>query len=313
MRLKTENFIGERLDKSLSIESCVVRSTIQVLIKNGKIKKNGDIFTDNSYKIKKNDLIEYEILQENFHLKPKKMDLKIIYEDNDVIVIDKPINLIVHPNGNNDEDTLVNVLIDKYKELSNIGGHFRLGIVHRLDKNTSGLMLIAKNNDAHLNLKYQLENRILSRNYMGIVWNVLHPREGKIDGYIKRDKLKMTMVDENTNNARYSCTNYKTIATYLNNSISLVEFKLDTGRTHQIRIHCSHKKCPIVGDKTYGGNSLHLKKEFSIYKDVIEKFERQALHSYKISFIQPTTKEKLQFNIPISEDMQNLINEIEKY
>jgi 23S rRNA pseudouridine1911/1915/1917 synthase len=169
-------------------------------------------------------------------------------------------------------------------------------------------MVIAKNNQTHTKLTEQLQNRILKRNYLGITWGVLNPKSGQIEGYMNRSKAnrnKMEMVNDDS--ALYSLTNYKTIKTFLGDSLSLVEFKLDTGRTHQIRVHCSFKGCPIVGDQVYGGNARHLKKEYRDFSDIVDNFPRQALHSYKIELLQPNTKKKLGFEVDMPEDMKRLI------
>jgi 23S rRNA pseudouridine1911/1915/1917 synthase len=302
-----------RIDKAL-FDSCIennieiTRTQIQNLIKNENLLKNNKIFCDVSYKIKSNEEFSLNIPDlEKVELKAKSIPLEIIYEDDDVLVINKQAGLTTHPGSGNTENTLVNALLNLYgKNLSNIGGEFRPGIVHRLDKDTSGLMVIAKNNNAHKNLTEQLKNRVLSRNYIGILWGILNPKNGKIEGFMERSKinrLKMEMVDE----GRYSLTNYKTLKTFLDNSISMVEFKLDTGRTHQIRLHCSSKNCPLVGDKLYGGKSRHLKEKYEV-KKLVDNFSRQALHSYKISFQQPTTKEIKNFEIPLANDILKLIN-----
>ncbi|GMO64061.1 MAG: RluA family pseudouridine synthase [Rickettsiales bacterium] len=302
-----DKFVGVRLDKALSEDSSLSRVVVQSLIQGNNVKKNGIIFTDNSYKIRVGDVIEYEIISEVSELKAKAMELEIVYEDNDLIVINKPAGLTTHPNGHNDTNTLVNVLLTNYKDkLSTIGGDFRPGIVHRLDKDTSGLMVIAKNDATHLNLKEQLELRLLSRRYIGIVWGAFLHKEGEIEGYITRNALKMKYNDTD-NGGRYSLTKYKTLHTYLNNSLSMIEFELNTGRTHQIRLHCSAKKHPIVGDSMYGGKTYHLKNEYVEEREFIENFPRQALHSYKISFKQPTTGKVLKFEIGMPDDIKKLI------
>ena len=314
-----EDQVNGRIDKILAdfhkIKSLnITRSTVQELIKQGFLTKNSGVFRDNSYKAKLND--EFVLNVPDFEkdtLKATSIPLNIVYEDDDLIVINKQAGLTTHPGAGNDEDTLANALLSLYGDnLSKIGGEFRPGIVHRLDKDTSGLMVVAKNDEAHLKLSGQLQKRDLKRIYTGFLWGVLHPRNGQIEGYIERSKtnrLKMEMVAEGQ--GRYSLTNYKTIATFAERSISLAEFNLDTGRTHQIRIHCSYMGCPLVGDHVYGGNSRHLKKEYE-QKDLVDSFPRQALHSYKISFYQPTTNKLLKFEVPLPEDMQKLLNELKK-
>ncbi|MDR0423706.1 MAG: RluA family pseudouridine synthase [Rickettsiales bacterium] len=304
--LNTENYINQRIDKSLSIDANIIRNFAQKIIKSGNLKKNGVVWMDNSYKIKEGDIFEYQILEKVNKIEALKIDLSIVYEDEDVLVIDKPPNLMVHPNGKNDTNTLVNALVDKYK-LSTIGGEFRPGIVHRLDKDTTGLMVIAKNDISHLNLKKQLQDRILKRKYIGILWGVLG-KQGKMEYFLKKEQLKMKVVT--SQDERYSLTHYKTLETFLDKSLSMVEFELDTGRTHQIRVHCSHEGCPIIGDKVYGGTSRYLKKEFSTHKNLVEKFERQALHSYKLTFRQPTTDKLLEFKIEIPNDMKHLLDKL---
>lgn len=314
-----EDQINNRADKVLAdfhkVKGLnITRGNVQELIENGFLTKNNEVFKDNSYRVKLNDELILNIPEvEDEVLKPASIPLNIIYEDDDLIVINKQAGLTTHPGAGNDEDTLANALFGIYGDnLSKIGGEFRPGIVHRLDKDTSGLMVVAKNDDAHLKLSEQLQNRELKRIYMGFLWGVLNPKNGQIEGYMDRSKsnrLKMEMLAEG--NGRYSLTNYKTLTSFAGRSISLCEFNLDTGRTHQIRLHCSYMGCPLVGDHVYGGNSKHLKKEYS-QKDLIDNFARQALHSYKISFSQPTTCKILKFEVPLPEDMQNLLIELKK-
>ena len=310
--------IDIRIDKLLSnIYSNLTRTEIEKYIKEGCLLKNNEVFKKNSYKTKINDEFIFNIpIKEKNELKPTKIPLNIVYEDNDLIVINKQANLTTHPGAGNNDFTLVNALLDKYgnKNLSNISGEFRLGIIHRLDKDTTGLMIVAKNNDSHIKLAEQLQKRILKRKYIALLWGVLKPLNGKIEGYIERDKQnKLKMIISKENIGRYSLTNYETIETFLSNSISFVEFNLDTGRTHQIRVHCNYMNCPLIGDKLYGGKNRYLKKDISkSLKENIENFSRQALHSYKIEFIHPTTNKKLEFSIDLPDDMKNIIQQLKQ-
>lgn len=294
----------------------ITRGQLQNIIKNGNLKKNNQTFIDNSYKAKIND--NFELIIPEFKektLQATEIPLDIIYEDNDLIVINKQAGLTTHPGAGNEENTLANALLNLYgNNLSKISGDFRPGIVHRLDKDTSGLMVVAKNDKAHLSLTQQLQERVLKRTYIAFLWGVISPKNGEIEAYMERSKtnrLKMEIV--NDTNARYSLTHYKTLETFLDNSISAVEFNLDTGRTHQIRLHASYIKHPLIGDSIYGGKSRHLKKDYGEeIKNLIDNFSRQALHSYKIKFIQPTTNEEKFFEVPLPQDMQELYDKIKK-
>ncbi len=312
--------IGNRIDKIISnfykIKSLnITRGQIQKFIKDGLLEKNGELFFDNSYLAKINDCFSIDIPNiEDKELKSADIPLNIVYEDNDLIVVNKQAGLTTHPGAGNDDNTLANALLKIYgNSLSKIGGEFRPGIVHRLDKDTSGLMVVAKNDNAHLKLSEQLQSRELKRNYVAFLWGALTPKVGVIEGYMdksKTNRLKMEMVEDE--NARYSLTNYKTLQTFANNSLSFVEFKLDTGRTHQIRVHCAYKHCPLVGDHLYGGTSRHMKKDYSI-KELVDNFPRQALHSYRINFRQPTTNKLLKFEVPLPNDMEKLSKELEQF
>ncbi|MDR0572289.1 MAG: RluA family pseudouridine synthase [Rickettsiales bacterium] len=308
--VSNDNNVNERLDKFLSkaVHIDISRNRIQNIIKTGLLKKNGVIFDDLSYKVRKDD--EFEIILDDIKesgLEEKNIDLDIIYEDDDIIVINKQAGLTTHPGCGNYNNTLVNALLyHKKNALSGVGGVLRPGIVHRLDKDTSGLMVVAKNDFSHNSLTQQLKTRELKRTYWAFVWGNIKPDSGKIEGLIERSRFnRLKMVMTNGKTARYSRTNYSVIK-HFDDIATLVECRLDTGRTHQIRIHFSNKKFPLIGDQTYGGNARKIKGDKNLATDFIEKFPRQALHSKKISFIQPTSGIGLDFEVELPKDMREL-------
>merc|ERR1711964_539321 len=189
------------------------------------------------------------------NIKPYDYDLEIIFEDNDIIIINKPAGLVVHPGAGNTENTLVNALVNYCKEnLSSIGGELRPGIVHRLDKDTSGLLVVAKNDMAHINLSKQFSDHTINRKYETLVWGTLRPQMGTIESYITRSNRNRQLMTASDTKGKSAVTNYKTLEIFQNNKIptlSLIECKLETGRTHQIRVHMSNKGNPVVGDKSY--------------------------------------------------------------
>lgn len=314
-----KEFEGVRIDKF--IHDCIINNTehktlsrkkTQEFIKSSLLKKNGDIFTDLAYRTKCGDIIEIEIY-ENEEIKPEKQDipLNIVYEDNDLLVINKQAGLITHPGAGNYDNTLVNALLFHCgNNLSNINTSIRPGIFQRLDKDTTGLMVVAKNNRSHDILKQELKDRVLKRKYNAVIWGNIIPSQGKIEGYMDRQKnnrLKMELTKDNT--GRYSLTNYKTLETF-GAVASLVECELDTGRTHQIRVHFSSKKHPLIGDYGYGGNLRKVAGEKNEHKLFVENFPRQALHSKYVRFIHPTTQEEMFFESGLPDDMRELVKSL---
>jgi 23S rRNA pseudouridine1911/1915/1917 synthase len=305
--IRIDRFITESIGGEFS------RNRIQNIIKDNFLKKNGVVFNDISYKIQKGDNLE--IILDNAkesELKEKNIDLDIVYEDNDLIVINKQAGLTTHPGCGNIENTLVNALMyHKKGELSTIGGVIRPGIVHRLDKDTSGLMVIAKNDFSHKSLTEQIQTRKLKRVYFAFVWGRVIPSAGKIEGFIERSKLnRLKMIMTNNSSSRYSLTHYKTIKNF-SDVATLAECRLDTGRTHQIRAHFSNKKFPLIGDQLYGGNARRVRGDKTTYSDFVETFSRQALHSKKISFLQPTSNIELNFEVDLPDDMLELEKNLE--
>ena len=291
-----EKDISERLDLYLSqkIED-FSRTEIQRLIKEGKVLINGRI-NKPKYILKKNDSILISLPEKKEEeIIPQKIDLDIIYEDNDIAIINKAIGMVVHPAPGNFTDTLVNALLYSFDSLSDLGGDIRPGIVHRLDKDTSGLMIIAKNNFSHEILADSFKNRDVKREYIALVKGRLKKEEGIIDepiGRNPRDRKKMTVIRENSKSA---ITRYRVLQNFA--KYTLIKAKLETGRTHQIRVHFAHIKHPIVGDLTYSR-----KNEFNL--------SGQLLHSVEIGFVHPRTKEYMEFNTEIPDRFKQVIKKL---
>ena len=249
---------GKRVDIFLSDNlSLYTRSYIKRLIENRKLKINGDYIIKSSTKIKANDKIQLNISEVNKNnIASNKIALDIIHEDNDLLVINKPKGLVVHPGAGNYKNTLANGLVYKYKKnLSDINGYLRPGIVHRIDKETSGLLVVAKNNFAHSNLSEQFSNHTIKRKYQCLIWGVIRPLGGRIETLITRDKKNRQIMTVSDFRGKKAITNYKTIKTFNLKDIpklSFVECELETGRTHQIRVHLKYKDTSILGDTKYG-------------------------------------------------------------
>ena len=280
MQYKVTEDANERIDNYLIKILNKSRSKIQNLIKTENVKVNNKIIK-NSYIVKQNDNIEInEIEEQPLSAKAEKMDLDIIYEDDDVIVVNKQNGLVVHPAVGNPTGTLVNGLMYHSKNLSKVNGEFRPGIVHRIDAFTTGLLVVAKNDYAHEFLARQLENKTTHRIYVALVWGVINEDTGTIDAPIgrdKKDRKKMAVTSENSKNA---VTHFKVIERY--KDATLIELKLETGRTHQIRVHMNYINHPVVNDSVYGKRKL------------IDE-TGQCLHAKELGFIHPTTKKYMCF------------------
>lgn len=318
------NYAGLRLDKACVLQAKqdgneITRSQIQKAIKGKALTLNGQIISSLSIKVKENDIIEFAIDQSPpNYLVPADIPLDIVYEDDDLIVINKQVGITTHPGAGAHTDTLVNALIHHTQNLSDIGGEFRPGIVHRLDKDTSGLMVIAKNNVAHNHLAAQIQNRSLVRKYKALIWGMLKPTSGEIVRNIGRnqnDRKKMAVLK---NGGKLAITHYNTVKIYAGAMFSLVECRLETGRTHQIRVHMSHMGHSIVGDQVYGNNrrkttNLSSEIQSSEIQEAIGKFGHQALHSFYISFKHPLTGEIMEFEKDVPDDYNQLLETINKF
>jgi 23S rRNA pseudouridine1911/1915/1917 synthase len=299
---------GERLDVFLSSKiSNLTRSYIKKLIEKNKVRLNKIINTSPSTKLKTNDKITLDIIQkETFEIVPNKIQLNIIYEDNDLLVINKPKGMVVHPGAGNYKNTLVNALIYKYKNnLSNVNGDSRPGIVHRIDKETSGLLVVAKNNLAHSNLGKQFSKHTIERKYQCLVWGVIRPLTGRIETLISRNKKNRQLMTVSEVNGKKAITNYKTIKVFNIKDIpriSLIECELQTGRTHQIRVHLKYKGASLLGDKQYGKINIKFKRINKDFFNLLSKLDGQALHAQTLGFIHPTKKKLVNFksNLPLN-------------
>ncbi|MEI3499293.1 MAG: RluA family pseudouridine synthase [Bacilli bacterium] len=289
-----EQFKNQRIDSYLPQVLDVSRSKVSKMIKNEEILVNGKK-TKNSYILKENDLVEVgEIKEEIMQALPEKMDLDIIYEDDDVIVVNKPNGMVVHPAVGNKSKTLVNGLLYHSKNLSTINGEFRPGIVHRIDAYTTGLLMVAKNDKAHKILAKELEEKKTTRKYIALVWGIINTDTGTIDAPIGRDindRKKMAVTDINSKDA---ITHFKVIERYSN--ATLIELKLETGRTHQIRVHMNYIGYPVVNDPVYGRRKL------------IDN-TGQCLHAKTLGFIHPTTHEYMEFDSPLPSCFENILKQ----
>lgn len=305
--------LPERLDKLLVSITGMTRNKIQNLIKDSKVKISTKIETSPKKIIDEEVEIEIDDNTEvNMNLEPKKMDLDIVYEDEHFAIINKAAGVTVHPGAGNYNDTLVNGLLYYFKNnLSDVNSYERPGIVHRLDRDTTGLMVIAKNNESHANLASQIEQKTAKRKYLALVWGFLKIPEGTINMNLARsarDRTKMTNVQIG---GKTAITHYKTLEVFAGGLISLVECTLQTGRTHQIRVHMSKSGHSIIGDAQYGANSRKLNQiNDPKLKEIISSIKRQALHAYRLSFEHPNSGKQVEYETDLPEDMQNFVNKL---
>ena len=277
---------------------------------------DNEIINSSSKKIKEKDQIKVDFPPpKKISITPNRMDLDILYDDEDIIVINKSSGIVVHPGAGNYEKTLVNGLLFKFKNnLSGIGGKLRPGIVHRIDKDTSGVIVVAKNDIAHINLSEQFKNHTIKRVYEALIWGSLNPQNGTIKEKISRSVKNRQIMAVRKEKGKMSITNYATLKIFQNLNlpkISLIECRLETGRTHQIRVHMNFKGNPILGDKSYG-KLKKFKKIDPILENKINNFNRQALHPKSLGFVHPKTKKELFFEARRPKDFDELIKNLKK-
>ena len=313
-----ENASPMRLDKALAaLTPDYSRARLQPLIKSGQVVVSGYIIKKPSHEVLAGDEITLTVPPAvEDEIKAEDIPLDIVYEDDDLLVINKAVGMVVHPGAGNWDGTLVNALLHHCKgNLSGIGGVQRPGIVHRLDKETSGLRVVAKNDYAHQGLSEQLQDRSLSRIYTAFTWRVPTILKGKVDMPIGRDSANRIKMAIMMHSGREAVTHYRVQDRY-GDAASNIECKLESGRTHQIRVHMKHIKHPLIGDPLYGlpaQEGTALLKRAGYEQEAITaimSFDRQALHAGEIGFIHPTSGEEMRFKCEMPADLLNLKNHL---
>lgn len=290
---------GKRIDAYVAEKMDISRVNVQRLIEENKLLVNGKSVKP-SYKVKLGDEISIEKEEpKEIEIKPENIPIPILYEDNDIIVVNKPKGMVVHPANGNWEGTLVNAIMAICKDsLSGIGGEIRPGIVHRLDKDTSGVIVIAKNDKAHINLSEQIKNHEVEKTYIALVRGIVKANEATIDMPIARstsDRKKMAVSEK----GKKAVTHFKVLKRYSKYNCSLLEVKIETGRTHQIRVHLAQIGYPIIGDSVYSKGSN------------IWGIEGQCLHAISLKFHHPVTGKEMFIEAPLPEYFDNLIKELD--
>ncbi|OGQ05342.1 MAG: hypothetical protein A2W61_01125 [Deltaproteobacteria bacterium RIFCSPLOWO2_01_44_7] len=290
-----------RLDLYLAQQTKLSRHQVQKMIENGSVRVAGKTILKPAFKVQGDEGIEYKLPEpESLELKPEAIPLDILYEDDQIAVINKPADLVIHPAVGHREHTLVNALLHRYGELPQGSDAEKPGIVHRLDKGTSGVMVVARTEAALKELQRQFKNREVEKIYLALVVGKLPP-QGEIDKPIGRSSGNRKKISSRTKKGREALTEWKLLESF-GNDLSWVQVKLHTGRTHQIRVHFTEEGHPLVGDPTYGRKN-------KVFK---ESIQRPALHASKLTLTHPVTNEKMNFEAPLPEDIQKLLSYLRK-
>ena len=321
---KSINLIFKEKDKKIRVdvfinnkEKSLSRTGIKKTILDRKLKINNKIIINVSHKLKYGDVVNLEVPRpKKILLKPYNYKLDIVYEDDHLLVLNKSAGISIHPGAGNYNNTIVNALINYGKfNLSNVGDQLRPGIVHRIDKDTSGLVVIAKNNLTHENLSLQFKQHTIKRVYQALIWGKLRPQHGKIETLITRSKKNRQKMEVGILKGKKAITKYKTLEVFENNktpTFSFVKCVLETGRTHQIRVHMSYKGNNILGDRKY-------KKKFKKFKNIDKNLEnqiinldRQFLHAETLGFIHPVSGKEIEFSSFLPQELENILKTLRK-
>jgi len=294
------------------------RSKIQQAVKAGNVRVNDKVVKSN-YKVKGNDVVTvvYDYPQEKNELLPQDIPIDIMYEDDDLLIVNKEAGMVVHPGFGNYDGTLVNALAFHFQNLPNMGEEDRAGLVHRIDKNTSGILVIAKTEKSMTTLAKKFEDRDLNRKYIALVWGDVKQEEGTITGHIGRSLKNRKIMDvfPDGEYGKHAVSHYKVLERF--GYTTLIECKLETGRTHQIRAHFKFIGHPLFNDEEYGGDRILKGTTFTKYKQFVHNCfkicDRQALHAKSLGFVHPTTNKEVLFDSELPEDMQQLIEKWRKY
>jgi len=288
-----------RADKAIALETHMSRSVIAELFKNRKVLLNGEVIK-RSEKANPGDVIEFEMPEDKSHeVLGQNIPLDIIFEDEFIVIINKEQGMVVHPGAGNPDNTLVNALVHLYPEIKDVGQSHRPGIVHRLDAGTSGLLVAAKTNEAYEIFVDKFSRHDVSRDYIALVWGKFETSSGVIDAPIGRSTARATKMAVR-DDGKVAVTHYKVDECYEQKDVTLLDVSLETGRTHQIRVHCAAINHPIVGDKTYGG-----------YRQSLE-CPRPFLHAHTLKFEHPITSEKMEFTATLPADLQDVLKGLEE-